>query len=205
MNNKLKEHPYNAEFFVPQDRTIDEMIINSALRDRRIFLNAEVDRDSIFKVMYFMDRIKTLDEQSNDEELKPIEIIIDSYGGFIYHGLALISKIEQFKSLGYKIITTVHSVAMSMGFMILIVGSERRSLKYSRILCHQPSSSTWGTLQDMEDDVEETKELWNKMKEIIINYTKITDKQLEDIKIRKHDWSMWAEEALELGVVDAII
>jgi ATP-dependent Clp protease protease subunit len=106
---------------------------------------------------------------------------------------------------GYKIITTVNSVAMSMGFMILICGSERRGLKHSRIMCHQPSSASWGTLQDMEESVEETIALWTRMKELIIKYTDITDAQLEDIKSRKFDWFMWSEEALKLKVIDKVI
>lgn len=189
--------------FVPVDRFLDEMKMNSALRDRRIFISEEVDRESMFKACYLLDRLAELDK--NDGIKRDIEIVIDSYGGYIYHGLALISKIESLREAGYKIITTVNSVAMSMGFMILLCGSERRGLKHSRIMCHQPSSSTWGTLQDMEESVEETQKLWDRMKELITKHTKITDEQLDDIKSRKYDWFMWSEEALKLGVIDSII
>jgi ATP-dependent Clp protease protease subunit len=94
---------------------------------------------------------------------------------------------------------------MSMGFMILLVGSERRGLRHSRVMCHQPNSGTWGTLQEMEESLEETTVLWNRLKELIIKHTDITDAQLEDIKLRKYDWFMWSEEALKLGVIDKII
>lgn len=189
--------------FVPVDRFLEEMKINSAMRDRRIFISEEVDRESMFKACYLLDRLTELDKQ--DGTKKDIEIVLDSYGGYIYHGLALISKIESLRELGYKIITTVNSVAMSMGFMILLCGTERRGLKHSRIMCHQPSSASWGTLQDMEESVEETIELWKRMKELITKYTNITDEQLEDIKSRKYDWFMWSEQAKELGVIDTII
>jgi ATP-dependent Clp protease, protease subunit len=189
--------------FMPVDRFLEEMKINSALRDRRIFISEEVDRESMFKACYLLDRLVELDERDGNK--KDIEIIIDSYGGYIYHGLALISKIESLREVGYKIITTVNSVAMSMGFMILLVGSERRGLKHSRIMCHQPSSASWGTLQDMEESVEETVELWKRMKELIIKYANITNEQLEDIKSRKYDWFMWSEDAVKLGVIDSII
>jgi ATP-dependent Clp protease protease subunit len=191
------------QHFVPVDRFAEEMKINSALRDRRIFISEEVDRESMFKACYLLDRLEELDKR--DEVKKDIEIIIDSYGGYIYHGLALISKILSLRDKGYKIITTVNSVAMSMGFMILLVGSERRGLKHSRVMCHQPNSGTWGTLQEMEESLEETTVLWNRMKELIIKHTDITDAQLEDIKLRKYDWFMWPEEALKLGVIDTII
>jgi ATP-dependent Clp protease protease subunit len=191
------------QHFVPVDRFAEEMKINSALRDRRIFISEEVDRESMFKACYLLDRLEELDKR--DEVKKDIEIIIDSYGGYIYHGLALISKILSLRDKGYKIITTVNSVAMSMGFMILLVGSERRGLRHSRVMCHQPNSGTWGTLQEMEESLEETTVLWNRLKELIIKHTDITDAQLEDIKLRKYDWFMWSEEALKLGVIDKII
>lgn len=189
--------------YVYPDRFLEEMKMNSALRDRRIFVSEEVDRESMFKACYLLDRLVELDKSEGKKN--DIEIIIDSYGGYIYHGLALIAKIESLKESGYKIITTVNSVAMSMGFMLLLSGSERRGLKHSRIMCHQPSSASWGTLQDMEESVEETLALWNRLKELIIKYTNITNEQLEDIKSRKYDWFMWSEEALELGVIDTII
>jgi ATP-dependent Clp protease protease subunit len=185
------------------DRFLDEMKINAALRDRRIFISEEVDRESMFKACYLLDRLVELDK--NENKKKPIEIILDSYGGYIYHGLALISKIESLRELGYKIITTVNSVAMSMGFMILICGSERRGLKHARIMCHQPSSASWGTLQDMKESVEETEALWDRMIDLITKYTNITEDKLEEIKKTKYDWFMWSEEALELGVIDQII
>jgi ATP-dependent Clp protease protease subunit len=192
----------NMSYAYP-DRFLDEMKINAALRDRRIFINEDINEDSMFKACYLLDRLTDLDKLSG---IKPdLEIVIDSYGGLIYSGLALISKIESLKDKGYKIITTVNSVAMSMGFMLLLVGSERRALRHSRIMCHQPSSATWGTLQDQEESVEETQKLWEKMKELIIKYTDITDKQLEDIKSRKYDWFMWSTEAKNLNVIDHII
>ncbi|WP_025912054.1 ClpP family protease [Priestia flexa] len=189
--------------YVYPDRILEEMKVNAALRDRRIFINEEIDRESMFKACYLLDRLVELDKKSATKE--SIEFVIDSYGGHIYHGLSLISKMESLRKQGYEIITTVNSVAMSMAFMILLCGSKRCGLEHSRIMCHQPSSGTWGTLQEMEESLEETVELWNRMKELIIKYTKITDEQLEDIKTRKYDWFMWSNEALKLGVIDEII
>lgn len=189
--------------FVYHDRFLDEMKMNAAMRDRRIFINEDINENSMFKACYLLDRLTQLDK--NEGKKQDIEIVLDSYGGACYHGLALISKIESLRENGYKIITVVNSVAMSMGFMILLCGSERRGLKHSRIMCHQPSSVSWGTLQGMKEDLDETNVIWNRMKELIIKYTHITDSQLEDIKSRKYDWFMWSEEALKLGVIDKII
>lgn len=193
----------DGELMVMPDRVVEEMKVNAALRDRRIYFNEDVGRDSTFKTIYFMERIRDLDKQEGIK--KPIELVISSPGGVIYDGLAVVSKIEEFKDAGYKIITTANSMAMSMAFILLICGSERRALRYSRLMLHQPSSATWGTLQGMKEDIEETDKLWEILKGIIKKYTKITDEQLEDMRRRKFDWYMSPQEAKELNIIDKII
>lgn len=187
----------------PQNGLLVEMKVNSALRDRKIYLSDEIDRDVIFECMYFMNRLRDLDRKIGKKP--PIELLINSYGGNIYDGNSLISLIEEFKKEGYEIITTVSGVAMSMGFMISIVGSKRKSYKYSTLLCHQPSSGAIGALQELEDVVSETQRLWELMKKIIIENTKITDEELEDVKKTHTDWTITPEQALELGVIDLIL
>lgn len=188
-----------------QDRVIDEMKLSAALNKRKIYFNEDVNRDSVFKAVYLLDRIVELDRKENKVGKEDIEIVLNCEGGIIYFGNSLISKIFQLRNMGYNVITTVDSIAMSMGAMFLICGSERRAVKYSTIMFHSPSSVTWGRLQDMEEDMEETKRLWDVMKRIIIENTDITDDKLEEIKLRKYDWYLDAETALSLNVIDKII
>jgi len=193
------------EMLIPNDRIMDEMRINSAMRDRRIFISEEIERDSIFKVMYWLDRLKSLDKKSNTKE--PIEIILDTYGGDAYSTIALCSKIKSMIKEGYNIITTVHTTSFSGGFWILICGSERRGLPDSRIMVHSIISGTFGKHQEMIDDMEETKTMWNKLKQIVTENTNISDDRLEEIKKMKYDWYFWGSEALkdDLKVIDYLI
>ena len=203
MDNKLN----GALGDIPIDLTLNAMVQNSALRDRKLYLCDEVTRESIFKIVYYMNRIKDIDDNENIpmELRKPIYIIEDCYGGYVSHGLALLSTIESFKEMGYKIITQVNSVAHSMGFMILILGSQRRALRYSKTMCHQISSGTYGEVQSQDEQLEEHKRLWELLKKIIVDNTKITMEQLEDITTRKFDWYFDSEMALEFGIIDEII
>jgi ATP-dependent Clp protease protease subunit len=193
--------------YVMADRIIEEMKVQTAMRDRRIYLETEVDRESIFKCVYYMQRLKDMDDAKDIpiKKRKSIEIIIDSYGGAIYHGNSLISKIEEFKEFGYEIITTVQSVAMSMGFMILVSGSKRRAQRYASILFHQPSSGSRGTLQLMQDDLKETERLWELMKVITKKNTKLTEEYLEEVKDRNRDIIFNPQEALDAGIIDEIL
>lgn len=186
------------------DRYIEEIKVNSALRDRKIYFNESVTRESVFKVIHILDRLVQLDKQQGTKE--DIELVLDCEGGSVYFGLALASKLLYLRDkLGYNIICTVNSIAMSMGSIFLICTSHRRALNYATIMIHQISSATWNTLQEMEDDVEETNRLWNNLKEIIISNTKITDEMLEKVKRERKDWYIDANLALELGLIHEIL
>lgn len=196
------------EYMQVQDRTIEEMKINSVLRKRTIYVNEGIDADIMFKLCYSLDRIVEMDNLKGIEKdkLEDIHIVYNSFGGSIYDGLMGVGKLEyMMETLGYKIISTTQGYGMSMGQTLPMIASERRATKHTRFMIHQPSSSTWGKLKDMEEDVEETLELWNEMKRLIMKYTKITDEQLEEIKKSKTDKFMWETEALELGIIDKIL
>jgi len=193
------------EILMPSDRIIDEMRIKSAFR-RKIYLCEEIDRESIFKVIYYLDRLKEIDEKSGTKE--PIEIVLDTYGGDAYSTIALCSKMRSMiMNDGYKIITTAHTIAFSGGFWILISGSERRALPDSRIMVHSAISGTSGKHQDMLDDMDETMTIWNKLKSIITDNTNISDMRLEEIKKMKYDWYFWGSDAVkeEFNIVDKIL
>lgn len=180
----------------------DEMKLSSA-RDRRIYLSDEVFRDSIFEVQHLINNIVKKDKQSGTKE--PITLVVDSYGGEIYFGVALVGLIESLKDQGYEIITETFAVAMSMGFVIAICGSHRVANRYARFMAHQPNSVAWGTLQDMIDSVAETEFLWVQLKDIIKKYSNITEEMLEDMKKTRTDKFYTAQEMLELGAIDEIL
>lgn len=187
------------------DSVTEDLKVNSVMRDRKIYVIEEIDRDSMFKVAYYLDRLEEIDKGRKDGKKPDIEIVIDSYGGSIYNVLSVISKIESLIEKGYNIITTVTSVAMSAGSLLSLCGSQRRALRYSRIMFHSVAGGSGGKHQELDDDLEEINSIWQLVKQIITSKTLITDEQLEDIKYRKHDWFMWSDEALKLNVIDEII
>lgn len=192
-----------------QDPIYDEMITNKALKERTLVLNDYVDVESIYKISYYMDRIKKQDDFKNlPKEDRIITIELSSGGGSITDGNFLMGKIEKFKEeYGYKIITRVNGYAYSMAFMIFIMGTEREIYRYSDVMIHDAATGMNGYMKadEINDLNEWFKRDWVKTKKIIIEKTKITDEQLEDMKARKLDWFMESDEALELGVATKII
>jgi len=193
--------------YVPTDMILLNMVQNSAIRDRRLFLCDEVTRESMFKIVYYMNRIKDFDDNENIpmKDRLPISIILDCYGGYTDHCQALMGTIMSFKEIGYHIITQVNSIAHSCGFMLLIMGSEKVGLRYARTMCHQISSGTGGEIQTQEEQLEESKYSWNLFKNIIVENTKITIEELDDLTKRKFNWYFDMQTALKYGVIDKII
>lgn len=192
-----------------QDPIYDEMITNKALKERTLVLNDYVDVESIYKISYYMDRIKKQDDSKDlPKEDRIITIELSSGGGSITDGNFLMGKIEKFKEeYGYKIITRVNGYAYSMAFMIFIMGTEREIYRYSDVMIHDAATGMNGYMKadEINDLNEWFKRDWVKTKKIIIENTKITDEQLEDMKARKLDWFMESDEALKLGVATKII
>jgi len=65
------------------------------------------------------------------------------------------------------------------------------------------SGVMWGKFQEMEDDMENSKMLMKKIKDIYRKHTKIPEEKMNDIL--KHDLWWDAEQCLEYGLVDEII
>lgn len=183
----------------------DEMKIASALKHRTIYLCDDVNRDSCFELNYYLDRIMRIDKENKVDKFEPITIHINSFGGSVYDGLGCISRIESMIEMGYEIVSIVDSYAMSMGSFISQVCSTRKAYRYATFLYHQVSSGTCGTTASMENDVKETRRLWEVVKNITLNHTKFTSRKLNKIHQENKDCYYTAKEMLELGVIDEII
>ena len=178
------------------------------------------ERNLFFAKQVTQDSIETLTKEiilinESDEELiklyqiydlkytpKPINIYLDSYGGYVYQCFGLLGVMKQSVTPIHTIVT---GAAMSCGFMILICGHKRFAYSLSTPLYHQVGDCVCGKLKDIEDTYIEAKRLQKMIEDITLKQTKITKEKLQDIYEKKKDWYMSATEALKLGVVDEIL
>ena len=70
------------------------------------------------------------------------------------------------------------------------------------MLIHQLSSSTWGKMHELEDEMENLKKLMDKIKELYMKYAKMNEKELDDILKRDIWWN--SKKCLETGLVDEV-
>lgn len=134
-------------------------------------------------------------------EFKPhIKLRINSYGGSLFAGLAILDSIRGLQSDVY---TYVDGAAASAATIISVAGAKRYIGKNSMMLIHQLSTGNYGKYSELEDDMENNRRLMKSIKDIYKQYTKVPMKQIDEIL--KHDLWFDASKCLELGLVDAII
>ena len=171
-------------------------IYSRLLNDRIIFLGEEVDAHTANLV------IAQLLYLAHEDNKKPIKLYINSPGGSVYDGLAIIDTINY---IGPDVETIGIGLQASMGAMLLSSGTKgkRYCLPNARIMIHQPSSGTQGKITDQEIMLREGVFLKKRLAEIFAKNTGKDLKQVTNDMERDH-W-MSAEEALEYGIIDKII
>lgn len=195
-----------AENINYKDNIVEEMLIKEA-NNRNIVINQDVNTETMYKAMYWLKKIKSIDDKNNIpiDRRQPINIYINSYGGEVYEGLALISLIKNMQEKGYIINTYSESKSMSMGFVIFCVGTNRYMSRYSTLMYHSVSSMTYGKVQDMIVDLDETIRLDELIKSIILEHTDIDIEILDEITRCKKDWYINSNEALKYKIATEII
>ena len=179
---------------VVEERTKNVVIMDvfsKLAQERILFIDDMIDHDLangiISQLMY-------LDSINNNE----ISIYINSPGGTVYDGLAILDVMDLIKS---PIKTVCTGSAMSMAAIILLYGDTRVSTKRSTIMLHQMSTLVRGRLSDISIDYKEAKRLENILHEVIKEKTNIQD---IDQKLLT-DWYISPKEAKELGIIDTVL
>jgi len=129
-----------------------------------------------------------------------IKLRINSYGGSLFAGLAILDVMRNLKS---EIHTYVDGAAASAATIISIAGTKRYIGKNSMMLIHQLSTGAYGKYSELEDDMENNKRLMKMIKDIYKQYTKVPMKNIDEIL--KHDLWFDSSKCLEFGLVDQIV
>lgn len=188
-----------------KDSILEEIKIN-ACKERKLYMVEEFDRESCLKIIRRLDKIIDLDIRQNiaPEDSEDINIYIDSYGGCLHSCFGLISVVRKYQKLGYKINTIAMGRAMSAGLYLLLVGTKRYAYELSSLMIHDQRAFEYGykTVRDKRVELKEWEKEWSRLKDLIFEYSDITDEQIEWYVERALDWNMTTEEAIKLNVID---
>ncbi len=158
-------------------------IYSRLLNDRIVFLGEQVNAHTANLV------VAQLLYLANEDPKRDIKLYINSPGGSVYDGLAIIDTMNYIKP---DVQTIGIGLQASMGAMLL-----------SCVMIHQPSSGTEGKITDQEIALKEGIYLKKKLAEIFAENTGKDIKQVEK-DMDRDNW-MSAEEAKAYGIIDEII
>ncbi len=170
--------------------------INQLLNNREILLFGEINTQNAQRV------ISQLLYLENEDNTQDITIYINSPGGSVTDGLAIIDIMNYIKA---DVSTICVGSCASMGAIILTSGTpgKRYILKNSEVMIHQPLGELSGQCTDMEIRVSKMKELKLRTAEILAQTSQQDiNKVLEDIE---RDYYMDASTAVRYGIVDKIV
>ena len=171
-------------------------IYSRLLKERVIFLGDEVNSATANIV------VAQLLHLAFEDPKKDIKLYINSPGGSVYDGLAIIDTMNYIEP---DVQTIGIGLQASMGAMLLSAGAKgkRYVLPNSRIMIHQPSSGTQGRITDQEIALKEGIYLKQKLAEMLAKNTGKDVKQV--IKDMDRDNWMSAEEAKTYGLIDEVL
>jgi ATP-dependent Clp protease protease subunit len=171
-------------------------IYSRLLKDNIVFLGGVID-DHVANLVI----AQLLFLQSEDPK-KDIQLYINSPGGHVPAGLAIVDTMNHIKN---DVSTVCVGMAASMGAVILSAGTKgkRFALPNADVMIHQPHGGGEGQASDIEINAKhilKTRATLNKM------LAKNTGQPISRIeKDADRDFYMDAEEAKKYGIIDSVV
>mgnify|MGYP003442690844 CR=1 FL=1 len=171
-------------------------IYSRLLRERIIFLAGPIDdavANTVIAQLLFL--------QSEDPK-KEISLYINSPGGHVHSGLAIIDTMNHIKP---DVSTVCVGMAASMGAHLLAAGKKgkRFSLENSQIMIHQPLGGAEGQASDIEINARQILKIRENLNKMLAKNTGQSISKIE--KDGDRDFYMSAEEAKKYGIIDKIL
>jgi ATP-dependent Clp protease, proteolytic subunit ClpP len=186
--------PYVIEQTPRGERSYD--IYSRLLNDRIIFLGEEINSVSANLVV-----AQLLHLESQDAE-KDISLYINSPGGEVYSGLAILDTMNFIKP---QVSTICVGMAASMAAVLLSAGAKgkRFCLPHSKVMIHQPSGGAQGQQTEIEIVAEEIKKT---RRELNLILSDASGQPIEKVQAdTERDNYLTAAEALDYGLIDRIV
>ena len=195
--NRIRDYlvPTVVEETTKGERAYD--IYSRLLNDRIVFLGEQVDSHTANLV------VAQLLYLAGEDPKRDIKLYINSPGGSVYDGLAIIDTMSYIQP---DVQTIGIGLQASMGAMLLSCGTKgkRFVLPNARVMIHQPSYGTGqAKVTDQEVELREGLYLKQRLIDILAEQTG-KDKKTIERDMDRDNW-MSAEEAKAYGIIDEVI
>lgn len=176
------------------ERAMD--LYSKMLMERVIFLNGPVESNMANLICAQLLYLESVDPG------KDISMYINSPGGSVTAGLAIRDTMNFIKC---DVSTVCMGLAASMGALLLSSGTKgkRFALPDARIMIHQVSSGTSGTVMDQEIQLKESLTLNERLHHIMAD---ACGQPFAKVKLDcSRDYFMSAQETVDYGLIDKVI
>lgn len=171
--------------------------------DKTVYLFDDIKTTSVLKCIQSIQTI--VDHNSTAENsADPIKLVVNSGGGDVYDGLALIGYIQ---SCPIQIDTYAYGGrVMSMALPIFLTGHIRRATKYTTFMYH---ASSWGIdyakIAIHKQELNETARMDKLVNSVVLNNTKISKEKIAELDDSSKEWYISATEAKKLDIIHELI
>lgn len=171
-------------------------IYSRLLKENIIFLGGPID-DHMANLV-----IAQLLFLQNEDSKKEVQIYINSGGGSVTAGMAIIDTMSHIKN---SISTVCVGMAASMAAVILSCGDKgkRVALPNSEIMIHQPHGGAEGQATDIEISAKRIIKMRGTLNKILAKNTGQSLSKIE--KDVDRDFFMDADEAKKYGIIDSVV
>jgi len=217
-NPSQDEEPNERNQEIPNDVLFLPEIFGSESKSRLLGLYGEVNEEhcktAASGLYYFRDSgiVEETIECEEDEETVvktsylPIDFMVSTEGGSVPDMFALYDCMRDVRK-DCEINTFGVGRVMSAGVLILAGGTKghRKVGRHCRLMLHAITGGQFGSLKELEADLQEVKWYQTQYIKALITETNLTEKQIRAIFRKKTDTYFDAAQALKWGIADEII
>lgn len=172
-------------------------------KERNLIISESIDQGCVSGTIKSIFEINSDDDQKEDMyrewKREPIRLFINSCGGSVYDGLALVDVIKHSK-------TPVHTVCvgscMSMALWIWISGKKRLIGENGTLMFHDIFTFAIGKTEAIKQNLDEALRLQKALVRDITGNSLVKEEILQDYITRKAEWYIPAKEAIDLKLAD---
>lgn len=167
--------------------------------NRVIFINNDIN-ESIMDLFKLFWKYSSVDKDMEPNERKPIKIFINSKGG---DATCAMSIVDLMNSMITPIWTINIGECYSAATHIFAAGFKRFALQNSTFMVHDGSVTVSGEFGNVKKMIDNMDEAGNRLNEQLIWASNIKQEDIESHNGK--DWYFFADDALDLGLVDEIV
>lgn len=172
-------------------------------KKRELLLSDRICQSSVKDIIKDIFEINADDSAKSEVyknwERTPIKLFINSRGGNVHDGLALIDIIKKSE-------TPIHTIClgscMSMALWIWLAGAKRFVGELSTLMFHDLSTFIADSTEGIKQELNEMTRLQNLLVSEIIEKSVIKEETLRDYITRKAEWYITPNEALTLKLAN---